>query len=237
MRVLVIETQPTVPLGSLAAPLLDAGLELACWRTAENPPPPSIDEFAGIIALGGAANPDEDERYPWLAQERQLLDAALRRRLPTIGLCLGAELLAQVLGVSVERLPRPEIGWFEVEPVAADPLSIELPRRFHAFQWHSYGFPLPPGATLIAGTAHMAQAFSWRNHAWGLQFHLEADQVIIAGWLGHYSDLLRAQGLDREALTAETQRRAGAYVQQARAVAAAFARLLNRSNMTASTAR
>jgi GMP synthase (glutamine-hydrolysing) len=169
VKVLVIETQQLVPIGTLGPPLLDAGLELVYWRTAEEPPPRSLSGFAGVIALGGGANPDEDERYPWLSDERELLAGAVEWRLPTLGLCLGAELLAQVLDARPFRLLGPQIGWFEIahaEGARGDALCARLPRRFHGFGWHRYGFGLPTGATLIAGDELAAEAFSWGGCVW-----------------------------------------------------------------------
>jgi GMP synthase (glutamine-hydrolysing) len=232
MKILVIETQPMVPIGSLGPPLVEAGLELVHWRTSEGPPPASLADFAGVIALGGAANPDEDERHPWLAEERELLASATRLRLPTVGLCLGAELLAQALGASVRRLPRPEIGWFELEhdPGARnDPLAAQFPQRHDAFQWHSFAFDLPPGALLLAGSAPATEAFSWGGCAWGLQFHLEAGERIIGDWIAYYEDELREQGLDPQRMVEETRHRAPAYRRHAAAFARAFATVVRRS--------
>ena len=84
MRVMVIETQRMVPLGALASPLIEQGVELVYWRTTEEAPPAALKGIAGVIALGGAANPDQDVHYPWLDHERRLLREALERRLPTI---------------------------------------------------------------------------------------------------------------------------------------------------------
>jgi GMP synthase (glutamine-hydrolysing) len=234
MRVLVIETQRTVPLGSLGPPLARTGIDIVHWRTEDEAPPGSLAEFSGVVALGGAANPDQDDRYPWLADERDLLAEALARRLPTIGLCLGAELIAEALGADTRRLTRPEIGWVELENrgAAGDALAVELPSRFPAFQWHSYGFDLPPSATLIAGSEQAAQAFGWGRHTWGFQFHLEADEAIIVGWIDDYADLLREEGLDADALRRETKRRAADYVRSSQAVGRAFAATVRRSAWT-----
>jgi GMP synthase (glutamine-hydrolysing) len=220
VRVLVIETQRTVPIGSLGPPLLAAGLEIVNWRSEEGPPP-SLADFAGVVALGGASNPDQDDRYPWLAKERELLGKAVDGRLPTIGSCLGAELLAEVLGAVPMRLARPEIGWFELEQTGAardDPLAARLPQRFPALQWHSYGFALPPDATVLAGSEHAMEAFSRARRAWALQFHLEADERIISDWLTDYEDVLREPGLDARSLARETERRAPVYARYATAV-------------------
>jgi GMP synthase (glutamine-hydrolysing) len=229
MRVLVIETQRTVPLGSLASPLVEEGLELVYWRTTEEEPPASLNGVAGVIALGGAANPDQGAQCPWLDQERRLLREALERRLPTIGLCLGGELLAQVLGGEACPLPRPRIGWFDLErdPGSGhDALGAQLPPRFAAFEWHGHQMTLPPGATLIAGDEQSPQAFSWAGFACAFQFHLEANARIIAGWVAHYQEELPRYGIDSTTLLRETRRRAGAYETMATAVVRAYAQRL-----------
>jgi GMP synthase (glutamine-hydrolysing) len=229
VKVLVIESQRMVPIGSFARPLRAAGLELVYWRTPEEPPPDSLADVAGIVALGGSANPDETDRYPWLAQERELLAGAVGRGLPTVGLCLGGELLAEVLGSSPVRLPQPEIGWhpLELEAAARDDTLLQLlPERIDVFHWHSFGFALPSGARLLAGTADQAQAFSFGGFAWGFQFHLEADEAIIGDWVNHYAKLLREQYIDPERTLEATYERAPAYRLYATRAARAFANVV-----------
>jgi len=229
VKVLVIESQRMVPIGSFARPLADAGVELAYWRTEEEPPPDSLAEFAGVVALGGAANPDEAERYPWLAQKRELLAEAIEHGLPTVGLCLGGELLAEVLGSAPAALPQPEIGWRSLKLTSAardDALFQLLPERVDVFHWHSFGFALPPGARLLAGTADQAQAFSFDGFAWGLQFHLEADEAIIGDWVNHYRELLHGRHVDPERMLEATHARAPTYRRYATRAARAFANLV-----------
>jgi GMP synthase (glutamine-hydrolysing) len=164
VKVLVIETQPAVPLGSLGPPLVAAGMELVHWRTPEGAPPDSLSDLAGIVALDGPANRDEEERYPWIPLERELLASAVGQKKPIVGSCLGAELLAGVLGARLRRLPRPEIGRSEFEQTAAardDALGVHLGQRLSAFQWHGYAFDLAPNAHLLSGSEHKAEAFSF----------------------------------------------------------------------------
>jgi GMP synthase (glutamine-hydrolysing) len=229
MRVLVIETQRMVPLGALASPLIEEGVELVYWRTTEEAPPATLKGIAGVIALGGEANPDQDAQYPWLDQERRLLREALERRLPTIGLCLGGELLAQVLGGESQPLPRPRIGWFVLERdlgSSDDAIGGQLPPRFAGFEWHSHQMTLPPGASLIAGAEQSPQAFSWGDFACAFQFHLEANERIIGEWVAHYRDELPRYGIDPTTLLRETRRRVGAYATVQISVARAYAQRL-----------
>jgi GMP synthase-like glutamine amidotransferase len=109
---------------------------------------------------------------------RELVDAGV----PTLGICLGGELLARALGARVGPAPE-EIGFTQVERTAADdPLLRDLPPQFDALQWHSYGFELPDGAVALARNEATLQAFRAGEHAWGLQFHPEVDRAIVAGW-------------------------------------------------------
>jgi GMP synthase (glutamine-hydrolysing) len=229
MRALVCETQELCPIGAFARPLEAAGIETVTWRTGVEPAPPSLAGVDALLALGGAANPDDDHRYDWLRDQRRLLREALDRGLPTLGLCLGAQLLAQVGGGQVGLLDRPAIGWVELTGTAAggeDPLYSSLPASHWVFEWHAYGFTLPPGAELLAGTADAVQAFRLGEQAWGLQFHLEATERIIADWIGHYDSQLRGDGLDPRTLARETAGRAAAQERQAAGFGAAFVRVI-----------
>jgi GMP synthase (glutamine-hydrolysing) len=222
MKILVVLNDVADPIGALGPPLLDAGFELATWRPADPPPEPT--EFAGVIALGGPANPDEDHAYGWLRVERDLLRRAVAARLPVIGVCLGAQLLAQALGGRAYRMPRPRIGWSTPAAgpaTARDPLAPAWDSLERALEWHAYGFTLPPGGELLVGTPDAVQAFRAGPCAWGFQYHLEADAAILAGWIRGGREKLAAAGVDPVEL-AETARRLGAPA-HGQAVGRAFA--------------
>jgi GMP synthase (glutamine-hydrolysing) len=228
-RVLVVETQALVPIGSLRPVLRDAGIKLITWRPAQLPPPTTLEGISGLIALGGAANPDQDEQHPWLRAERDLLSHALERNVPTVGICLGAELLAQVIGARMVRLSEPEIGWRDLmlEPDAAgDPLCSQSSQHVLAFQWHSYGFDCPPGATVLSRTEAGTPVFRWNDLAWGFQFHMEANKTIVASWIRRYRDELRAHGIDHAQLRVQTELRDARYVRQAVRIGQRFSRLV-----------
>jgi GMP synthase-like glutamine amidotransferase len=240
MRALVCETQELCPIGAFARPLEAAGIETVTWQTGVEPAPPSLEGFDALVALGGAANPDDDPRYGWLEDQRRLLGEALDVGLPTLGLCLGAQLLAQVGGGRVGRLDRPAIGWVDLAGTAAageDVLYASLPARHWAFEWHAYGFTLPLGAELLAGTADAVQAFRLGARAWGLQFHLEATEHIIAEWIAHYDEELRDDGLDPGLLARETVRRVAAQERHAAGFGAVFAHLIEERQRTYTTTR
>ncbi|MFN2165238.1 MAG: type 1 glutamine amidotransferase, partial [Anaerolineae bacterium] len=118
-----------------------------------------------LVVLGGPMNIYEDERYPWLAAEKRFLDQAISAGARILGICLGAQLVADVLGGTVSRNPQREIGWFPVElqPEAGSvPGFDRLPPRFTALHWHGDTFSIPPGAVRLAGSrACENQAFGW----------------------------------------------------------------------------
>ena len=106
-----------------------------------------------------------------------------------LGVCLGAELLAEAGGGEVRRAPAPEIGWHTVEltdDAATDPVLGGLPLSFEAFQWHSYEFALPPGATELARSDVCSQAFRLGDSSWGIQFHAEVALADAERWITDY---------------------------------------------------
>ena len=177
-------------LGSLADTFAEANL---AWRYldlfAGPTDPAAFDSEAccGLVVLGGPMNVDEIERYPFLAQERRWIRAALDAELPVLGICLGGQLLASTLGAEVRPRPIKEIGWYEVETTAVaadDRLFRHLGRRPTVFQWHGDGFALPDGAVPLASSELCPhQAFRYGRAAYALQFHLEVTAETIDRWL------------------------------------------------------
>jgi GMP synthase (glutamine-hydrolysing) len=145
---------------------------------------PAHAEVAGAVVMGGPMNVDEVERFPALAAEREWLAEAVRRELPVLGVCLGAQLLARALGAEVRPGERPEIGF---TPVAVaepdDPVLGGLAPSTEVLHWHGDVFELPDGAQPLASSAQTEhQAFRLGN-AWGALFHPEADFALVEAWL------------------------------------------------------
>ena len=161
MRVLSVVHHLDAAAGVFEEPALAAGHELVAWLPHESPPP-ALDGFDAAIVFGGEAQVDEEDAYPWLRPEKDLVAELLQREVPLLGVCLGSQLVADVAGAVVRRAAAPEIGWHEIELTpegANDPVLGFLPARFESFGWHYYEWLLPPGAVELARSAACLQAF------------------------------------------------------------------------------
>lgn len=146
---------------------------------------PSSADYDMLVIMGGPMNIYEIDLYPWLAQERRAVEEAIARGKGVLGICLGAQMVADVLGGSVRRNDAPEIGWFPVELTGAGTTSRvfgALPVRFVAGHWHWDMFEIPPGAVLTAfSDACVNQAFEYDDgRVIGVQFHLEWTPEALA---------------------------------------------------------
>lgn len=217
MRVLAIVHQRDAGPGVFAEAIAETGGALDEWTLAERPQPPADPlGYDAVLVLGGAMNVDEGERHGWIAEEEALLRKLLARKVPLLGLCLGGQLLAQAVGAAPRRASRPEIGWHRVEVTPEgenDPLLGPLAPSFETFQWHSYEFPLPPGAVPLARSEVCLQAARLGERAWALQFHPEVSRADALHWVDDYGsdpDAVRI-GIDPAVLGPETDEKIGEF--------------------------
>jgi len=212
MRVLSIVHEHTAGSGVFGQVLRERADEVLEWvpPSGEGPPAQAPD---AVLVFGGAMNCEQETRHPWLVGEKAHLGRLLAVGTPAFGVCLGAQLLAEVAGGTVTRMDAPEIGWCEVrlEPEAgSDPLLGSLPARFEGFQWHSYELSLPPGAQLLAHSMACVQAFRAASVPWwGIQFHAEVTGEDVEGWIDDYRsdpDAVAAE-IGWPALRADSRRR------------------------------
>lgn len=169
--------------GRLAEWLPGCGVELRTLHPYAGDELPSRLEADALIVMGGPMGAYDDETSPWLPATKALIAAAVDSGVPTLGVCLGAQLLAVATGGRVERgMHGPEIGLDEVSSSGTD--SVLLGGPFPVVQWHYDTVTvLPPLATLLASSAtYPVQAFRVGDTAWGLQFHLEAAPDLVASW-------------------------------------------------------
>jgi GMP synthase (glutamine-hydrolysing) len=208
MRVLAIVHQDDAGTGVFAQAAERNGVEMAEWHPARETVP--VEDAGALISFGAAANAYQEDRHPWLRTEKQLLARALADGVPVLGVCLGAQLLAEAAGGSVRRASEPEIGWRKVmlEPEAEhDPVIGALPQSFSSFQWHSYEAVPPEGSATLARSAVCLQAFRLaQGQAWGIQFHAEVTAENLTRWTrGYYHDPDAVTvGVDPDALAKET---------------------------------
>ena len=246
MRVLAVVHHTNAAAGVFADPARAAGHELVEWLPHEAPPPAedAVGEhaarastrspFGAAMVFGGAMNVDEEDRHPWLREEKLFLRELLERGTPMVGVCLGSQLVAEAAGGEVRRAARPEIGWHEIELTpegAADPLLGVLPERFDSFQYHHYEWLTPPGGVTLARSANGHQAFRLGERpVWGLQFHPEVTEPDLGSWLDDWRNDpgAVATGLDPEAIRSESAAKIGAWNDTGRALAERFLELARR---------
>jgi GMP synthase-like glutamine amidotransferase len=202
-----VENDPSDDARRLGDWLVEGGLELAVVRPyAGDPLPDTLDGYAALVVLGGeqSAYPDADGApgASWFPALERLLRKAVRERVPTLGVCLGGQLLATANAGTVERSPAgPEIGARLVarrDIADNDPIFAGVPFAPDVLQWHLDEITeLPVGAVLLAAsTNYPHQAFRLGDAAWGLQFHIECDIEMLAAWASDNLDVLAELGQD-----------------------------------------
>ena len=227
-RALAIMHQPDTGPGVFRDEALALGWNMDSWLIAPGDAPPGDPlAYDAVFSFGGAMHADQEPQHPWLREEKDLLARLLDAGVPTMGVCLGSQLLAEAAGAQAERAPKPEIGWYEVElaPAAADdPVLGALSSPFHAFQWHSYRSPLPTGAVELATSPIALQAYRIGERAWGLQFHAEVSEVDAVSWAVNYAvdeDAIKI-GVDSETLSAQILERIGEWNKLGRGLCGRF---------------
>lgn len=181
-RLLVVEHEDDADLGLVGQRLREHPIEIVeVGPHTGNAVPSSLEGFSGLIVLGGSSGPTDDHIAPWLPATRQLLSEAVTREIPTLGICLGAQLLATATGGNVRKMPQgPEVGLYEISVAASaqdDPLlGAFAGRQLPVVQWHWLEADiLPEGAEVLASSpACVNQAYRLGKSAWGVQFHPEA---------------------------------------------------------------
>ena len=228
MRALAITHQSDAGPGVFALEARERGWNLDEWLiSADGEPPKDPLSYDAVLSFGGAMHSDQEAEHPWLRTEKEILGQLVEAGVPTLGVCLGSQLLAEASGAPAVRAERPEIGWFGVEVTAdgaADPLIGGLEPGFDAFQWHSYRSPLPPGAAELAASPLALQAYRIGESAWGIQFHAEVTEVDAMSWAVNYAvdpDAVRV-GIDPDALAAEILERIGEWNQLGRGICGRF---------------
>jgi len=172
------------------------------------PVPGEMADKAGLIVMGGPMGVYEQSQYPFLRDEMRLIEFALAMGRPVLGVCLGSQLLAAVLGAEVKKGEGKELGWHAVtlsEFAAQDPLFAGVRPEFWPFHWHGDVFSLPKNAVGLASSRQTpCQAFRYGKNAYGILFHLEVTREQISQMLSAFAEELRQAGGDGTEIAAQT---------------------------------
>jgi len=187
--VLVRQHEGLTPPGLLADWLEERGIPFEVSHSWKGETVQDPARYSFVASLGSPHGPN-DTHEPAVVAELELIAAAVEKDVPVLGLCFGGEALSAVLGGLVERAPRPELGWREIE--TDDPATVP-PGPW--LEWHYERFTTPPGATEIARTKDAVQAFRYGPHL-GVQFHPESTVGIVGRWAGTDTERLTALGVE-----------------------------------------
>ena len=213
---LAVRHVPFEDLGNFEAPLTDAGYAI---RYVDAPTtdftPLAQANWDLLVVLGGPIGVNEQQDYPFLNDEVRMLEVRIKQRAPTLGICLGSQLIAHALGARVHKSPAVEIGWkrLRLNPAGLDSSLKHFTQP--VFHWHGDTFDLPAGARLLASTESCAhQAFSIGSTLLALQFHPEVTARGLQQWYVGHAGELRALGLPLAGLRREAERYAPALAKE-----------------------
>ncbi len=151
-------------------------------RLCDNEPLPELERFDWLIVMGGPMGIHDHEEHPWLPAEKEFIKAAIDAGKTVVGICLGAQLMADALGANVYPGPEKEIGWFPIRRSPGAPALI--PEELTVFHWHGDTFEIPDGAVELAKSAPgINQGFVYKNTAVALQFHMETTEASMEALL------------------------------------------------------
>jgi len=205
MKALAIRHVLAEHLGMMERALRNLGFKVEYLDTAEGKTlKEPLEEYSLLVVLGGYMGAYEENLYPFLSYEFRLMEQALKLNIPILGICLGAQMLAKVLGARVFKGDKgKEIGWMDVFKVGEHGLFQEFPNTLKVFQWHGDTFELPKGAVRVyASEKYENQAFVY-GKAVGLQFHIEVDQSMVREWAELYRDELQEEKVREDMLRVE----------------------------------
>lgn len=147
---------------------------------------PVDHDYDCLVIMGGPMSVNEENIFTWLKDEKRFIAEAIQRGKPVLGICLGAQLIASVLGARVYRNVK-EIGWFPVHTTPGT--GVPVPESFHTFHWHGETFDIPQGAVHLGSSdACPNQGFLYNRNVMALQFHLEVTEESIGSMISNCRD-------------------------------------------------
>ncbi len=191
MRIHYLQHVPFEGLGSIEpwANSRGHGVTRSCLY--KNDALPSIDYIDWLIIMGGPMSVHDESSCPWLVNEQRFIEQAIEAGRSVLGICLGAQLIARVLGARVYRNRDKEIGWYPLrkpDELPSEGIASAMTNGVTAFHWHGETFDLPAGALrLMSSEACVNQAFAYENRIVGLQYHLETTRESAAALIENCS--------------------------------------------------
>jgi GMP synthase-like glutamine amidotransferase len=208
MNVLILKNIAAEGPGTIEEHLRERGISYSIVDLHRGEPTPAFDLFTHLVVMGGPMAVYEMDRHGFLKGEAKIIELAIKANKHVLGVCLGAQMVAHVLGSRVYAGGSKEIGWYRVDITdegMRDPLMAALAltgtTTAEVFQWHGDTFDLPAGAVLLASSRlYPNQAFRFSSNVYALQFHIEVTPAIVHDWLKHET------GVDNAAIDAESNR-------------------------------
>lgn len=192
MRIHSLQHVPFEDIGSMANDFRTRGYVLSSTHWYRGDAVPAVSDFDALVVMGGPMGIYDEAIYPWLADEKILIKETIAAGKIVLGICLGAQLIADVLGGKVTRNAHKEIGWLpiSINPAAAThPIAQVFARYPEVFHWHGDTFALPPGAMHLASSnGCVNQAYCYNNQVFGFQFHLETTPTSARALIEHCAE-------------------------------------------------
>lgn len=198
MRIHAIIHAPFEKLGIIENWITEKKYTLTTTHTYDGEQLPDASSFDFLIIMGGPQSPLKLDKYPYLRDEILLAQQAIKKDKAVLGVCLGAQIIAEALGAKTEQSPNKEIGAYPIEVTKEglnDPLFKLFPSKFDVMHWHNDMPGIPTGAVLLAKSEGCPrQAFSYGDKVYGFQCHLEMTAELVQGMLNHCpEDLLHGK--------------------------------------------
>lgn len=192
MKAHYLQHVPFEGIGSIKNWLEASGYRITCTKLYETPCFPDPRSIDVLIIMGGPMSVNDEHHFSWLVAEKKFIHEVIHAEKPVLGICLGAQLIANVLGARVYRNPVKEIGWFPVQGIpSGEPFVFKFPGSIEVFHWHGETFDLPARAVHLAKSEGcFNQAFQFGKSVIGLQFHLETTPEAARDLVFNFRDEL-----------------------------------------------
>lgn len=192
MRIHSLQHVPFEDIGSMTDDFRTRNFPVTTTHWYRGDGAPDLGSFDALIVMGGPMGIYDEAIHPWLAEEKILIKEAIAAGKIVLGICLGAQLIADVLGGKVTRNAHKEIGWLPIAinaDAATHPIAQVFARNPNVFHWHGDTFALPPGAVHLASSEGCAnQAYAYRDQVFGFQFHLETTPASARALIEHCAE-------------------------------------------------